>query len=124
MKWNRIDLELVSQRTPTDADDEVFENQSRDDVRTVAERFDKVSELLTGQPFDSFLSQHNGPLQLFHAKYPASKNANSPKDFFIKELFHRRNKIVHSGQIDFQQANAEICLTLAMTLSEILKAMD
>ena len=100
MKRNRIDLELVSKRTPTDADDQVFENQWRDDAHTVVARFDKVSELLTGQPFDSFLSQHNGLLQAIHAKYPASKNANSPKDFFIKELFHRRKKIVHSGKSD------------------------
>jgi hypothetical protein len=32
---------------PTDADDEVFENQWRDDARAVAARFDNLSELLT-----------------------------------------------------------------------------
>src|SRR6266851_5801567 len=40
MKWNRIDL--TSAKTPTDADDEAWEKQWRDDVRTVAARLDKV----------------------------------------------------------------------------------
>jgi hypothetical protein len=56
MKWNRIDLMLA--RNPTDADDEEWEKQWRDNV---AGRFDRVSGLLTAQPFDSFLSQ-NGEL--------------------------------------------------------------
>lgn len=122
MKWNRIDL--MSAGTSTDADDEGWEKQWRDDVRTVAARLDKVSDLLTGRPFDSFLTQNTGLLQSVHARYPASKSAASPKDFFIEELFHRRNRIVHSGKIDFQQPDAELCLTLATTLSQILAAMD
>ena len=122
MKWNRIDLMLV--RNPTDADDDGWEKQWRDDVRTVAARFDKVSGLLTGQSFDSFLSKHSELLKIMHAGYPASKGAASPKDFFVKEFFHKRNKIVHFGKIDFQQPDADMCLTLATTLSQILTAMD
>src|SRR5258708_13653937 len=48
MKWNRIDLMLV--RNPTDADDEGWEKQWRDDVRTIAAPFGKGFGLLTGQP--------------------------------------------------------------------------
>jgi hypothetical protein len=122
MKWNRIDLMLV--RNPTDADDDGWEKQWRDDVRTVAARFDKVSGLLTGQSFDSFLPKHSELLKIMHAGYPASKGVASLKDFFVKEFFHKRNKIVHFGKIDFQQPDAEMCLTLATTLSQILTAMD
>jgi hypothetical protein len=82
MKWNRIDLMLV--RNPTDADDEEWEKQWRDDVRTIAARFDKVSGLLTGQPFDSFLSQNSELLKNMYLRYPASKSAASLKDFFVK----------------------------------------
>lgn len=121
MKWNRIDLMLIS--TPTDADEEEWEKQWRD-VRSVAARLDKVSSLLTGQPFDSFLSRNGEVLHGLHAHYPASKKTASPKDFFVKELFHKRNKIVHFGKIDFQQPDAQMCLTLATTLSQILAAMD
>ena len=75
MKWNRIDLMLVRNRT--DADDEEWEKQWRDDVRTIAARFDKVSGLLTGQPFDSFLSQNSELLKNMYLRYPDSKSAAS-----------------------------------------------
>jgi len=101
-----------------------LEKQWRDDVRTVAARFDKVSGLLTGQSFDSFLSKYSELLKIMHAGYPASKGVASPKDFFVKEVFHKLNKIVHFGKIDFQQPDAEMCFTLASTVSQILAAMD
>jgi hypothetical protein len=63
-------------------------------------------------------------LQSFHAYCPASKAVPSAKEFLIKELFHRRNKIVHFGEINFQRADAEMCLKLATTLSQSLRAMD
>ena len=119
MKWKRIDL--MSARMPTDTDEEEWEKQWRDDVRTIAAPLDKVSRLLTGQAFDSFLSQHTKTIQ---SRYPAYKGVASPKDFFVRELFHRRNKIVHFGEIDFQQADAEMCFTLATSLSQILASMD
>ena len=122
MKWSRIDLMLV--RNPTDADDEEWEKQWRDDVRSIAARLDKVSGLVTGQSFDSFLSQNSGLLKAVDAQYRASNNPASPKDFFIKEIFHRRNRIVHFGNIDSQQSDAESCLKLASVLSQILAAMD
>ena len=59
-----------------------------------------------------------------HAAYPALKGAPSPKDFFVKEFFHKRNKVVHFGKIDFQHKDAEMCVTSASTLWEILVAMD
>lgn len=122
MKWNRIDL--MSVKNPTDADDEAWEKQWRDDVRTIAARFDKVSVQLTGQSFDTFLSQNTELLKTMHTACPASKSAVSPKDFFVKEFFRKRNKIVHYGKIDFQQPDAEMCVTSASNLRKILAAMD
>jgi len=121
MKWNRIDLMLV--RNPTDADEEGWEKQWRD-VRTIASRFDKVSGLLAGQPFDSFLSQNSELLKNIHMRHQGSKSAASLKDFFVKELFYKRNRIVHFGKIDFQQPDAETCFTLGSTLWQILAGMD
>jgi hypothetical protein len=122
MKWKRIDV--MSTRTPTDADEETWEKQWRDKVRTVAARLDKVSALLTGHTLDSFLSQNGALLRHVHTQYPASKSEPSPKKFFITELFHRRNRIVHFGEINFQQPEAEMGLALATSLSQILSAMD
>jgi hypothetical protein len=122
MKWNRIDLMPV--RNPTDADDEAWETQWRDKAGNVAARFDKVSSLLTGKSFDAFLAQNNWLLKALHSQYPASKSAESPKDFLVTQFFRKRNKIVHYGKIDFQQPDAEMCVTCASTLRKILAAMD
>ena len=121
MKWKGVDLET---RTPGEADHEEWEKQWREEVRTVAARLDKVSGLLTGQAFDSFLAQNAALLMPVHKRYPASTSEPSPKKFFIAELFHKRNRIVHFGEINFQQADAEMCLTCATSLSQILSAMD
>jgi len=122
MKWNRIDL--MTTRMPTDADDEAWENEWREDARTVAARLDKVAGLLVGQSLDSFLAQNSELLKPVHTRSPGSKSEPSPKKFFIAELFHRRNRIVHFGEIDFPHAEAERGLTVATTLSQILSAMD
>jgi hypothetical protein len=122
MKWRGIDL--MDKRMPGDADRDAWEKQWREDVRSVAARLDKVSELLAGQPFDSFLAHSAELVKPVHTQYPASKSEPSPKKFFITELFHRRNRIVHFGEINFQQADAEMCLTLATTLSQVFSAMD
>jgi hypothetical protein len=96
MKWNRIDL--MSVRNPTDADDEAWETQWRDKVGNVAARFDKVSSLLTGKSFDAFLSQNSGLLKGLHSQYPASKCAESPRDFFVTQFFRKRNKTSITGK--------------------------
>ncbi len=120
MKWNRVDLTL--HRNPTDADEEEWEERWRD-IRSVAARFDRVSSLLTAKSFDSFLSANGDLLKSVRTQYQSSGGA-SVKDFFVKELFHKRNRIVHFGKIDFQQSEAELCFALATALWHILVAMD
>jgi len=99
MKWNRVDL--TSRRNPTDADEEEWEERWRD-IRSVAARFDKVSTLLTGKSFDSFLSANGDLLKSVRTQYHPSGEALA-KDFFVKVLFHKRNRVVHFGKIDFQE---------------------
>src|SRR5215469_4178954 len=121
LKWNRIDLGLV--RNPTDADNLEWEEQWSK-LRSIAVRLDKLAVFLTADPFDAFLSQNGAHLKALHAKYPASAAVASPKQFFIEELFYKRNRIVHYGEISFRQLDAEMCVSLATILSQILAAMD
>ena len=122
MKWSRLDYEILSNRDATDAEEEAFEKQWRD--FGIAAKIEKVSGLLVGKSFDSFLSENSGLLQEVRTKYPTFDTTKSLKNLFIEGLFRKRNKVVHSGQIDFQKTDAEMCFTLAMTLYGILIAMD
>ena len=118
-KWNRIMLTL--QRNPTDADEDSWENEWRD-IRAIAKRVEKVSNLLTQKPFDEFIAQNTSLVKNLNAKY--TNPATSHREFFIQELFHRRNRIVHAGKIGFQKYEAEIALAVATTMWQILDAMD
>jgi hypothetical protein len=120
MKWNRANLTL--QRNPTGADEEEWEERWRD-IRSIAARFDRVSSQLTEKSFDSFLSTNGDLLKGVRAQYQSSGEV-SAKDFFVKGLFHKRNRIVHFGKIDFHQSEAELCFALATALWHILTAMD
>jgi hypothetical protein len=122
MKWNEIDL--IATRPATDVDREAWGAQWRDKIRTVKDRLNKVSNLLTGEPFDSFVSHDANLLQILHSRCPASQNAASPRDFFETELFRKRNRILHFGQIDFGRSDAEMSLTLGATILDILAEMD
>jgi uncharacterized repeat protein (TIGR03803 family) len=84
---------------------------------------DKVSSPLTGKPFDSFLSANGDLLKSVRTQYQSSGEALA-KDFFVKGLFHKRNRIVHFGKIDFQKSEAGLCFALATALWHILVAMD
>jgi hypothetical protein len=122
MKWNRV--ELLATRDPNEADEEAWEQNWRK-LSTISRRLDEVSRLLSGKPFDLFISQNPALVQPIGERYPHYGSERSPKQFFIKELFHKRNRIVHFGEINFQRADADMCLMLARTLSQqILSALD
>ena len=118
-KWNRTMLSL--QRNPADTDEEAWENEWRD-IRAIAKRMEKVSNVLTQKSFDEFIAQNNSLVKSLNAKY--TNTATSHKEFFIQELFHHRNRIVHVGKIDSQKSQAEIALAVATTMWQILDAMD
>jgi len=121
MKWNECDLMYTRTATPADRDKWADQWHS---WNSIAVRLDKVSTLLAGKPFDEYMAANPVLLKPMHGKYPATKTYASPKDLFIKEFFYKRNKIVHSGEIDFQQPDGELCFTLAVTLFQTMKQMD
>ena len=98
MKQNEVNLMDI--RVPTPADQDKWAKQWRK-LNSVGARLDKVSTLLTGVDFDSFSSCNPRLLKRIHAKYPTLTGVHFTKDFFIKEFFHKRNRIVHRGEIDF-----------------------
>ncbi len=110
-------------RTASEVDRDEWEDRWRKFLK-IDVKLDKLSELLTGLTLDSFLSQNSGLLQAVLTKCAGIKGWTSPKGFFVDELFKRRNTIVHRGQINFPQADAEMCFTIATTLTRILDELD
>jgi hypothetical protein len=122
IKWNEIDKMDVSY--PTEADRETWAEQWRK-WSSISVRLDKVAKLLVNSDFDSFLVGHAEVLKDLHSRFPALQQVGvSHKDFVVRELFHRRNKIVHLGKIDFKQPDGEAAFTVAVWLFTALKRMD
>ena len=120
MKWNKIDL--MEERMPTGADEVGWEHEWRQQA-SINNRLNTVSKLLTGKSFNSFVSQTMELLSLVNSLQLSAPD-NSPMKLFVEGLFHKRNRIVHYGVIDFKDSEANVCFKLATTLSYILKYMD
>lgn len=124
IKWRALDFARTNNTLFYDpAKKEEYAEEWRR-FRNISRRFDEVSQLLTGKDFDSFLLDNGALVKAVENEYLSSKNSTSWKEFFRQELFDRRNKIVHRGEIDFQEAEGKMCFALATALFHIIKAMD
>jgi hypothetical protein len=124
IKWKAFDFATAND---THFHDPVKREEYAEEWRSfryISRRFDEVSQLLTGKNFDLFLLDNGALLKAVENEYPTSKNFKSSKEFFRQELFDRRNKIVHRGKIDSQEAEGRMCFALATALFHIIKAMD
>lgn len=93
------------------------------EMRSIARRMDELSKFLTGISFDSFAQQKKILLRsaLDDGHYDS---ATSFRGFFQEQFFERRNKIVHYGEIDLEESDGRLSLTLASSLISLLNAMD
>jgi hypothetical protein len=119
-KWKALDADLVpSEVKPSHI--ELWEEEFRN-LSTISRRLDAVGELLTGDGFDSFLVLRPDVLSTLQKTYP--NMGASPKQFFIAELFWKRNKILHSGKVQFGPTEAEACVKTALTMIQIIRLID
>jgi len=81
-----------------------------------------VSKRLLGTTFDKFVAE-NAKAKVIFPGLPNTSNA-SATDYFQKELFRRRNRIVHWGYVNSSKADAELCHNIAVALVSILREMD
>ncbi len=104
VKWRALDFAMANNTPFSDVAKKEECAEEWRNFRYISRRFDEVSLLLTGKNLDSFLLDNGALVKTVENEYPASKTFTSWKEFFRRELFDRRNKIVHRGEIDFQEA--------------------
>jgi hypothetical protein len=122
IKWQELDFEMANLRWPSQVEEDSWDEDLRK-WSNVGKKFDKVSEFLTIQTFDDFVLNNSfskGVLQL----HPGLSGNISPKKWFQDELFKKRNRIVHRGEVDFNQSEAAACVDIGRTLLQIFKEMD
>lgn len=121
-KWKMLDADLLpSEVTP--AHSEAWETEFRKVLHGVGGKLDAVTRFLTNSTFDDFIARNKKLSALLPQVYP-NMRSRKPKTFFVQELFRRRNKILHSGQVQFTKEDAEACTKMAMSLLQILAEID
>jgi hypothetical protein len=127
MKWKRIDYSQTTGKEPTDKVEQTWEEEFRDQTRGSFKASAKfVAKYLCGTTFDQFANDflaHNKPAAIIKAGLPPNKN-HLKVDYIYKELFLRRNRIMHWGKVNYEEVDASVALEAARTAFSILKAID
>lgn len=119
LKWREIEH---GYGTATDADRETWEGDYRTGVRPggFANSANFVSGYLMGKPFDSFvddLAARSGTALVVPAIEMKTAHINA-------ELFKRRNRIMHWGNVEYAKQDAQKAFEAAQTAFAVLRAMD
>jgi hypothetical protein len=127
IKWRELKNGFPGVPT-TDADREAWEKEYRDGTRpggfTRSANF--VSTYLTGKHFDEFVVdfvQRIGSAAIIGAGLPAAES-EMKADHIHRELFNKRNRIMHWGEVTYGKADAEKALSAATAAFALLTAMD
>ncbi len=81
-----------------------------------------VSQSLMSTTFDKFVAGNPIAKEIF-SKLPNPAYV-APTQYFQRELFNRRNRIIHWGYVNSNQTEAELCYNMAVALVSILRKMD
>jgi hypothetical protein len=84
---------------------------------------DFVSNKLTDKTFDQFAMSNNIVAAHAFLGLP-NPNGAPPSRYFQDELFKRRNRIAHWGDVNTSKEEAEHCYQIAVAIVTILREMD
>lgn len=121
-KWKMLDAGLIpSEVAQTHRD--AWEEEFRKIQGGIVGKLDAMTQLLADESFDTFLSRRKdltAVLQQIHQDL----GTRSPKAYFAEELFRKRNKILHSGEVQFEKPEAGACVRMAISLLQIIGEID
>jgi hypothetical protein len=121
-KWRMLGVGLIpSEVTP--ADTAAWEEGFRKLPGGLSNKLDEVTRLLTGVSFDLFIANRNDLTNVVRLVHP-DIGMKSPRAFFVQELFWKRNRIMHSGYVQYGKPDAEACVRIAMSLLQIIREAD
>jgi len=124
IKWRKIDSRVY---LPSEDEQNAWEDELRK-KGTINKSVDFVAESLTGMKFDDFVADFltknkDHPGNLIKNGF-AQLASQTTLCYFQKEIFDKRNRIMHWGRVDYQQGDAAPCLSAAIGMINILKLMD
>ncbi len=116
-KWKGID----SGKLPVAKEDKSKWEGEWADMRSISKRLEELARLLTDAGFDEFALQNKSLLKPALERFDP---ATSIKLFLQEQFFEKRNRIAHYGEIDLEKSDGEQCFSTALSLINLLHAMD
>lgn len=120
LKWKEIEHGYPATAT-TDTDRASWEQEYRTGVGrggfTKTANF--VTKYLTGKSFDDFA---NGLVK--HIKKMTIPKSHLKTAYIHKELFNKRNYIMHRGKVDYEKQDAQKAANAAIAAMTVLRAID
>jgi hypothetical protein len=127
LKWREIEHGFPATAT-TEAGRETWEKEYRKGVGKggFANSANFVSSYLTGKSFDDYVTdfvKHSKTVTLIKAGLTGAQ-AQMKTAHIHSELFNRRNRIMHWGNVKFEKQDAQKALAAALNAFAVLKVMD
>jgi len=128
LKWREIDHGFPA--TPTSQADRVaWEKEYRKGIGRggFANSANFVSKRLTGELFDDFVddfAKRSKTVTLIKAGFPAVPKSYLTAAHIHKELFDKRNRIMHWGEVNYKKPDAQKALDAGLTAMAVLRVMD
>jgi hypothetical protein len=127
LKWKKLDHERATHRQTTDAEREAWEEEYRKQTGGgFTKASDVVSRLLSGNKYDDFVTdflRRSDRTALIKAGFPPVESELTAT-YVQQELFIKRNRIAHWGEMTYRQEDASRGLTAAYNAIAVLKVMD
>lgn len=120
-KWKEIDGGYV----PADVTPAIinrFEAEFRKLLR-IEDKLDAVSKLLTYKTLAQFFKANDAMQNWIKTEQPVLVK-QSLKTYMQENLFWKRNRVIHSGKVDFKKEDSTKALAVATVLLRLLQAMD
>jgi hypothetical protein len=124
LKWRKIECRKYQ---PTEKEQSAWEDELRK-KGPIKKSVDFVSEFLSGMKFDDFVTDYltknkDRPGILIKNGFPQWES-QTKLEHFQREIFDKRNRIMHRGKMDYQQKETAPCLSAAIVMVNIFKLMD
>jgi hypothetical protein len=128
LKWKGLDFWRSGGRQPTDAEQDAYEQEYKQKTSPggFGKSADFVASFLVAKTYDEFVHDFvskSGVAAMIKASFPPYESHTKARHIH-KELFAKRNRIMHWGQVDFATVDASSGLAAATAAISVLKAMD
>lgn len=127
MKWKSIEYLQANGNPAAEEQSDAWEDEYRKKTRGSFEKSaNLVAQYLIGKSFDEFVAgflARSNAAALIKAGLPQYESQTKLNHIYM-ELFRRRNRIMHWGQVDYKRDDAAVALQASRTAFAILKIMD